>query len=97
MRKYYLIENRMGNISVYSEYGRPILHIFDNKKARQKFFDEYECKDINHNVRFIDAKTAKDAYYDKRLDCWSNGVIEHFGNSKAIYWDGELRDAEIYL
>lgn len=85
MRNYYLIENRMGNISVYSKYGRPTLHIFDSKKERQKFFDEYECKDTNHNVRFIDAKTAKDAYYDKRWNCWHNGVIVHNGNSEMVY------------
>lgn len=52
MKHFYAIEQTHGNVSVYSQYGKPILHVFDSKKEREEFVGNHSAKAITSNVAY---------------------------------------------
>ena len=79
MKHYYALEQTHGNISIWSQYGRPTLHVFNSKKDRNKFVREYEPCDLNHSVDVTTSNIAMKAYA-KIFDgvrTFTNNVIIH--------------------
>ena len=79
MKHYYALEQTHGNISIYSQYGRPTLHVFNSKKGRDKFVREYESSDLDHSVDVTTSNIARKAY-TKVFDgvrTFTNNVIIH--------------------
>ena len=79
MKHYYALEQTHGNISIWSKYGRPTLHVFNSKKGRDKFVREYESSDLNHSVDVTTSNIARKAY-TKVFDgvrTFTNNVIIH--------------------
>lgn len=62
MKHYYALEQTHGNISIWSQYGRPTLHVFNNKKERDAFVREYEPCDLNHSIDVTTSAIAYKAY-----------------------------------
>lgn len=62
MKHYYALEQTHGNISIWSQYGRPTLHVFNSKKGRDNFVREYEPVDLNHSVDVTTSEIAYKAY-----------------------------------
>lgn len=62
MKYYYALEQTHGNVSPFSSYGRPTLHIFYTKNERDEFVQNFEGTDINNFAVVTDSKTAYDAY-----------------------------------
>ena len=62
MKHYYALEQTHGNISIWSKYGRPTLHVFYSKEKRDKFVKEYMPCDINHSIVVTTEEIARKAY-----------------------------------
>lgn len=60
--KFYALEQIFGNTSVYSEYGRPCLHVFNSKCERDEFISNYATVDYNHSAEATTSKVAYSAY-----------------------------------
>lgn len=79
MKHYYALEQTYGNISIWSQYGRPTLHVFNSKKERDTFVSEYEPCDLNHSIDVTTSNIARKAY-TKIFDgvrTFTNNVIIH--------------------
>ena len=79
MKHYYALEQTTGNISIWSQYGRPTLHVFNSKKERDNFVREYEPCDLSHLSYVTTAVVARKAY-TKVFDgvrTFTNNVIIH--------------------
>ena len=69
MKHYYALEQTHSNISIWSQYGRPTLHVFNSKKER----------DLNHSIDVTTSNIARKAY-TKVFDgvrTFMNNVIIH--------------------
>ena len=77
--KFYALEQIFGNISIYSEYGRPYLHVFDSKRERDNFVNDYESIDVNHSAEATTSKVAYGAYTHivDGVRTFGNQVIVH--------------------
>ena len=62
MKHYYALEQTHGYISIWSQHGRPTLHVFNNKKERDAFVREYEPCDLNHSIYVTSSSVAYKAY-----------------------------------
>ena len=62
MKYYYALEQKNGNVSPFSNYGRPVLHIFYGKKERDDFVNNYVSSDLNHSASVTTSKIAYEAY-----------------------------------
>ena len=62
MKHYYALEQTHGMISIWSQYGRPTLHVFNSKKERDSFVREYEPCDLSHCAYVTKSAVAYKAY-----------------------------------
>ena len=79
MKHYYALEQTHGNISIWSQYGRPTLHVFNSKKERDDFVKEYEPCGLNHSIDVTTSNIARKAYTKVfgGVRMFTNNVIIH--------------------